>query len=88
MYKRQVGAHVIEGGQLLVQSRDLIVLNDHQLLQLVDLFLGVPRLPLVALEHREQTVYALITRRAQISHNLLTHLDFLLVLLELRRDLL
>jgi len=46
-----IAAHVVKGAYLLVQARDLVVFDDHQLVEFVNLFLGVARLSLVALEH-------------------------------------
>ena len=48
-----VGTDVVEGVQLLVQPRDLVVLDYDQLIEFIDFFHRVPLLALVSLEHRE-----------------------------------
>ena len=81
-------AHVTESRELLVQTSDLIVFNDHQLLQFLDFFLSVTSLPLVTFEHREQTIDTLVACLAKITDDLLAHLHLLLVLFKLCRDFL
>ena len=48
-----VGTDVVEGVQLLVQPRDLVVLDYDQLVQFIDLLHRIPLLTLVSLQHRE-----------------------------------
>ena len=74
--------------QLLIQARNLVVLDDNQLVQLVNLLLRVPLLPLVAFEHGEETVNAFIAGLPQIGDDSLTHFHLLLVVFELAGDLL
>ena len=46
--------------QLLVQTSDLVILDNDELIQLFDFFLGVSLLSLVTLEHGEKTVNTFI----------------------------
>ena len=57
---RHVLTHVVEGMQLLVQTSDLVILDNDELIQLFDFFLGVSLLSLVTLEHGEKTVNTFI----------------------------
>lgn len=81
-------AHVVQSMQLFVQTSDFVIFNDDQLIQFVDLFLGVASLAFVALEHSKETVHAFITRLTQILHDSLAHLHLLLVVFELGSDFL
>lgn len=57
---RHVLTHVVEGMKLLVQTSDLVILDNDELIQLFNFFLGVSLLSLVTLEHGEKTVNAFI----------------------------
>ena len=85
---RHVLTHVVEGMQLLVQTSDLVILDNDELIQLFDFFLGVSLLSLVTLEHGEKTVNTFIAGIAEISDDPLTHLHLLLVVFEFRCDFL
>lgn len=76
---RHGGPLVVQGAQLLIQVRDLSIFLNHELSKLVDLFLGIARCSLVALEHSKETVDAFIACISQILHNLFAHFHLLLV---------
>ena len=46
-----VGSHVVEGIEFLVEARDFVIFDDHELVELIDFLLRVARLSLVALQH-------------------------------------
>lgn len=81
-------AHVVQCMQLFVQTSDFVVFDDDQLIQLVDLFLGVARLAFIAFEHSKETVHTFVARLTQVLHDSLTHLHLLFVVFELGSDFL
>jgi len=81
--ERHVRPEVVQGIDFFIESSDLIVLNDDQIIQFDDLFLDVSLSSFVLLKHTEERVDALIARLFEIRDDLLTGLDLLLVGLQI-----
>jgi hypothetical protein len=83
-----VASEVGQCAQLLIQSSDFIVLHQDQLIELLNLLLGIPHGSLVLFEHAKERVHALIPRLLQICYYLLRSFNLLLVILQISSDLL